>query len=890
MRTLTALAIVAVAALTSPTPASSQGSSCRFYLASQYDWSGSTGFYLDLEGSVLADLPLILGVADGSGWRFPLHRPAFVAGSDYHIRAVIAPDRAQLFLDGGLVADSPGSFQPASGVLEVAYRPGWATEKGDWLAVVAGTTVSVVRDGSEVERRDFDFGAVSTRPIPLQLFEPGTPSSAALAVLPGDTVTVDVSLRFTSPDPADYAPLIDQYGQCIYADWPEKVRSDADLVADIAAEDAELALIPPSPDFDEYGGSLNAGWHETPTGFFRVVRRDGYWWLVSPLGNPCFYLGVCTAPAQAWPGTPVTERESYYSWLPSHEEPWTRAWMRDPWGAGDDADFLSFSATNLIRKYGDDWLSRADERAARRIKSFGFSGGGKWGSPTGLVSTPVLGRYGTPSLVNHPDVFDPAVQEAFRADLASQVASRTNDPTILGWTVGSERAEVIFPEEITQVLALPATTPAKRALLDYAVDQIYAGSVSALAAAWGMTVADRDALYASTPTPTATDLELMRRHYADRYYGFIYTTMKSIDPNHLYLGCYICPGCQLNDANWPIIAAHCDVMSYDRYTSNYEDGSLARLQKEVDKPHFCGEFSFPPWYDGWRGFGRYPVYSAGDADAAEAYARAVNAAALDPYCVGLNWFEYKDQPLTGRGPGHGSDLLYGEHFAFGLVTETDRVRWDMVRRMREVNLQATQRRLESVKGPFHDVPPDYWAAREIGACVAAGIVAGYPDGTYRPRLAVTRDQMAVYVARALAGGDAHVPTGPGEIPFTDVPADHWAVSYIRYAKENSIVVGYDDGTYRPAQQVDRGQMAVYIARSIVTPTGDAGLVDYLPPDTPTFADVTRDNAWSWCYRYVEYIALQDIARGYPGGLYHPESVCSRDQMAVFVARAFALPF
>ena len=49
---------------------------------------------------------------------------------------------------------------------------------------------------------------------------------------------------------------------------------------------------------------------------------------------------------------------------------------------------------------------------------------------------------------------------------------------------------------------------------------------------------------------------------------------------------------------------------------------------------------------------------------------------------------------------------------------------------------------------FPDVAADFWAYKQVEYCVKQGVVKGYPDGTYRPRVAVTRDQMAVYVARA----------------------------------------------------------------------------------------------------------------------------------------------
>ena len=196
----------------------------------------------------------------------------------------------------------------------------------------------------------------------------------------------------------------------------------------------------------------------------------------------------------------------------------------------------------------------------------------------------------------------------------------------------------------------------------------------------------------------------------------------------------------------------------------------------------------------------------------------------------------------------------------------------------------TENRLITVS--FPDVPLVHWASVHIIACVDLGIVSGYPDGTYGPIVPVTRDQMAVYVARALAGGDVHVPTHPAQVSFPDMPADHWAYKYVEYSQAMGIVTGYPDGTYGPTTTLDRGQMAVFIARSIATPTGEAGMVGYIPPTRASFPDVPTS---FWAYKYIEFIRSKGVTSGYPDGLYHPEYACTRDQMAVYVARAFKLP-
>ncbi len=188
-------------------------------------------------------------------------------------------------------------------------------------------------------------------------------------------------------------------------------------------------------------------------------------------------------------------------------------------------------------------------------------------------------------------------------------------------------------------------------------------------------------------------------------------------------------------------------------------------------------------------------------------------------------------------------------------------------------------------GVFYDVASDHWAYAAIAACVDAAIVRGYPDNLYRPQRPVSRADMAAYVSRALAGGDEQVPELTGPTSFPDVPPDHWAAKYIQYVADAQIVTGYSDAMYHAEWTVTRGQMAVFIARAAVTPTGDEGLVDYSPPTTPTFADVP---IYFYAYKHIEFLAESGVAGGYPDGLYRPLATCTRDEMAVYVARAFHL--
>ena len=80
-------------------------------------------------------------------------------------------------------------------------------------------------------------------------------------------------------------------------------------------------------------------------------------------------------------------------------------------------------------------------------------------------------------------------------------------------------------------------------------------------------------------------------------------------------------------------------------------------------------------------------------------------------------------------------------------------------------------------------------------------------------------------------------------------------------------------------------MAVFIARSIVDPTGEEGLEGYAPPATPDFADVPADY---WAFKHIEYCVGEEVVFGYSDDLYRPSKEVTRDQMAVYIARAFDL--
>ena len=109
--------------------------------------------------------------------------------------------------------------------------------------------------------------------------------------------------------------------------------------------------------------------------------------------------------------------------------------------------------------------------------------------------------------------------------------------------------------------------------------------------------------------------------------------------------------------------------------------------------------------------------------------------------------------------------------------------------------------------PFPDTA-GHWASDEIAAAARAGLMKGYPDGTFRPDARVTRAELSVLLSRMIES------TYTREAAFHDVGADHWAAGEITALAARDILRGYADGTFRPENNITRGETAAVINRLI----------------------------------------------------------------------------
>lgn len=167
--------------------------------------------------------------------------------------------------------------------------------------------------------------------------------------------------------------------------------------------------------------------------------------------------------------------------------------------------------------------------------------------------------------------------------------------------------------------------------------------------------------------------------------------------------------------------------------------------------------------------------------------------------------------------------------------------------------------------------------------------------------------------------------------FKDVPSNHWAKKEIDYLVGKGVIKGYNDGTFKPNNNVTNAQVATMLVRALklnidgrpnpnftdvfstnpafkeIATAVDVGIFPKgktFSPNSPIsreamaralvnafklqgtsnvyFSDVPTSY---WAYQYITRLAANNITTGYSDGTFKPKNKVTRAQFAAFVARA-----
>jgi len=497
-------------------------------------------------------------------------------------------------------------------------------------------------------------------------------------------------------DPAAFFPFIDEFGQYIHRDWPGKTHSVEDFAARKSAEAADLQAHAGPEDWDQYGG-WKGGPQLEATGFFRVQKHEGKWWLVDPEGRLYWAHGVdCVTPYEG--GTPLLDRDTWYRNLPAADGQF-KACYGGPYGGavhgyyvGKQTRTFDFARANLMRKYGDDFFAPFADISHRRLRSWGLNCIANWSDAN------IVLQHKTPYTVNlgfaskrlegsegywgkFRDVFDVSFADGIGKAIAGQVGKSANDPWCLGYFVDNELGWGDDMSLAVGALLSPPEQPAKIAFVEDLKGKYE--TIEKLNAAWGTQHASWEALLQARTAPdkkkAGDDLRAFYTRTAETYFRTIRDGIKETAPKQLYLGCRFA---WVNDRAAAAAAKFCDVICYNLYRPSVAD---FKPVNGADVPLIIGEFHFGALDRGMFHTGLVPV--ATQEARAKAYRDYVQGALRNPYFVGTGWFKYMDEATTGRP-------LDEENYQIGLVDCCDTPYAETIAAVRDVGYGMYRLRLE----------------------------------------------------------------------------------------------------------------------------------------------------------------------------------------------------
>jgi hypothetical protein len=380
----------------------------------------------------------------------------------------------------------------------------------------------------------------------------------------------------------------------------------------------------------KYGGYLNT--KAKATGFFRVEQVDGRWWFVDPDGH-LFFSTSSTGIRNAGGDARFKGREDYFAALPQG----------------------SFYASNVALRHGAEADAKWIDMALLRMESWGMNTVGNWsdtrlGEARKKAYVVTLRGWGMDTgYMGMPDVFSAQFPKIVDQAAAEQCAPHRNDPFVLGYFVANE-----------------PPWPGRESLV---VDIILERPPSAIQREAKAFLANGDTLERRK--------QFIYRAF-DKYLEVINAAIRRHDPNHLNLGLRF--GSGVPPVEMLRASKAFDVYSMNVYSTSINPKSLEEIYSVTGRPVIVGEFHFGV---PGRGLAAGLVQVRDQAERGAAYRYYVEQAAAFPAFIGSSWFQWVDQPSTGR--------MDGENYNIGLVDVTDRPYRELIEAMK-----TTHRRLQAV--------------------------------------------------------------------------------------------------------------------------------------------------------------------------------------------------
>jgi len=365
--------------------------------------------------------------------------------------------------------------------------------------------------------------------------------------------------------------------------------------------------VPPS----RFGGWKDETRRLDATGFFRTRKIDGRWWLIDPDGYRFLHVAVCSVSPQRGP-----QFRKAFPGKFDNDRDWARKTV----------DLLVRHGFNGTGSWSaDEQLGTADPRPVytRKLSFMGSFGKklrivrqepGHLGYPAGLIP-----------------VFHPGF-EAHCREVARSLADTRDDPYLLG--IFSDNELQLPTASLDRHLQLPNDAPGRKA-----------------AETW---LRGRQDGKLDPDKITEEDRQAWIAHVMDRYFTAVGRAIRSVDPNHLYLGSRLYGADKNRPALWAVAGKHLDAIAVNVYGTWTPGESVRQWEQWSAKPVIITE-----WYAKGQDSGMKNLSGAGwtvptQTDRGHFYQHFALSLLESRGCVGWHYFKYADNdPLdTSADPSN----------------------------------------------------------------------------------------------------------------------------------------------------------------------------------------------------------------------------------------------
>lgn len=311
-----------------------------------------------------------------------------------------------------------------------------------------------------------------------------------------------------------------------------------------------------------YGGDLSAKRQEA-TGRYYTKVIDGRWWVIDPLGYPCYVRGINHIHFSYQGGSPYQQEKMLEVY--GSEEKWAIAatrWVQNNY-------HMNVAAARHVS------IETVEDGLSYTFDSVGIS---DYAEKLGII------RQGTPMTLmynNSIPVFDPEFATFIEEKSKQEIEAHQDKTRVFGYSTDNEI--VISDTILSQYLTLDYTVPAN--IYSYATAWTFYKNIT------GVENPKLEDIEAHSKRLGIDLQDLFQGFVYDRYHKVLSTAIKSNDPDGLYLGARSLTGSSTSEWYLRFTGYWCDIYCVNYYSSwEIDEEILYNIQKWLGKPMLITEF------------------------------------------------------------------------------------------------------------------------------------------------------------------------------------------------------------------------------------------------------------------------------------------------------------